>query len=569
MTVAPTTTPTAAATLAAEREGPAVIPAILLACIAFVLIRGVSSLDPTNILWIDMNDRAMHSLGWWFFRAAPWGWPPGASPDYGIEISSSIALVDGLPLLAIPFKLLGDWLPEYFQYWGWWHLACFILQAVFAVSIAHELKLNRVLGLVAALFCILQPAFLARLDVHLALSGHWVILAAIWLYVKVTPPPRWAWPLLLATVSAIHGYLLVMVFAIWVASLTQRLWLRTLTPVAAATEAVAGAVVIAAMLWACGIFMVGSVESFEFGRWRMNLLGPFNPDFWSLVLPGVETNIDEWEGANYLGIGVFALAGLAFAGPGIRQLGRLAAPRWLPIAAVAIAMGLFSLSNKIALGSIELIEIPLPEQLERFFTIFRSTGRFFWPLLYLIDFAVLAVLARRFSPRWAMTLGIVFVFAQMLDEQRGWRGMFVGESRTGTSFRTPFTSPAWAALAPHYQRVRGLPARNDVPGWRDLSWFALQNHMATAAVYLGRTDPKVEAYWLEAGRAAMRSGELDTGAIYSVTQAVANILLQHLGPDDLLAHIDGHIIFARGGKAHLAAAGIVLEPYRRPRAIDQ
>ncbi len=30
-----------------------------------------------------------------------------------------------------------------------------------------------------------------------------------------------------------------------------------------------------------------------------DLLGPINPDFWSVVLPQVETNIDEWEGANY------------------------------------------------------------------------------------------------------------------------------------------------------------------------------------------------------------------------------------------------------------------------------
>ncbi|MBK8085651.1 MAG: hypothetical protein IPK28_18455 [Devosia sp.] len=513
-----------------------------------------------------MNDRAMHTLGWWFFRAAPWGWPPGASPDYGIEIANSIALVDGLPLFAIPFKLLRDWLPEYFQYWGWWHLLSFVLQAVFAVLIAHELRLSRILALVAALFCVFQPAFLARLDVHLALSGHWVILAAVWLYVKATPPPRWAWPLLLATVSAIHGYLLVMVFATWGAALLQRLWLRRLSLLSAGIETIASAGLIAAVLWACGIFMVGSVESYDFGRWRMNLLGPINPDFWSVVLPQVETNIDEWEGANYLGIGIFALIGLGLLGPGLRHLGRLATPRYLPIVLVAGAMAVFALSNRVAFGTIELFEIALPEQLEKFLSTFRSTGRFFWPLGYLIIFGTLVIVSKRFAPRWAMILALLLVFVQIYDEQRGWRGAHIGEDRTGPSFRTPLASPAWAALAPHYLRVRGLPARNDVPGWRDLTWFAMQHGLASAAVYLGRTDPVTERYWLEQGRAAMRSGELDTGAIYSVTQDVAEILVPSLRPEDLLAHIDGHIIFARNGKAHLAAAGITLEPYRGPRA---
>lgn len=552
---------------AAARETPAVLPAILLAIAAFLLVRGPASLDPTNILWLDMNDRAMHTLGWWFFRDAPWGWPPGASPNYGIEIANSIALVDGLPLFAIPFKLLRDWLPEYFQYWGWWHLLSFVLQAAFAALIAHELRLSRILALAAALFCVFQPAFLARLDVHLALSGHWVILAGIWLYVKTTPPPRWAWPLLLGTVSAIHGYLLVMVFAIWSASLLQRLWLRRLRIGAALVETIANAAVIVGVLWACGIFMTGSVESYDFGRWRMNLLGPINPDFWSVFLPQVETNIDEWEGANYLGIGMFVLIALGLPGPGIRRLGRLAAPRFLPIVLVAVAMAVFALSNRVALGSIELFEIPLPAELERFLSTFRSTGRFFWPLGYLIIFGTLVLLARRFSPNWAMALALLLVFAQIFDEQRGWRGAYIGEDRTGTSFRTPLASPAWAALAPHYQRVRGLPARNDVPGWRDLTWFAMQHHLASAAVYLGRTDPRTERYWLEQGRLAMRSGELDPGAIYSVTQDVAEILVAHLRPEDLLARIDGHIVFARGGKAHLAAAGIALEPYRGPRAI--
>lgn len=543
-------------------EDPALLPAVLIALVLFWLVRGPASLDPGNIGWLDFGDRAMHTLGWFFYRLSPWGWPPGAS-DYGLELGNSIALVDGLPLFAIPFKALSPWLPETFQYWGWWHLACFVLQAVFAVLIAHHLGLNRILQLAAALFCLIQPAFLARLDVHLALSGHWVILAALYLYVRRSAPPLWAWPLLLATVSAIHGYLLVMVFAVWFAAFVQRLWLRTDPPLRLGLEAMFVLAATFASLWFCGVLMAGSYESFGFGRWRMNLLGPFNPDFWSLILPSLQLKPDEWEGANFVGIGIGALLLFALLTPAVKLFGRLFTPRWAPLAIVAAAMAVFALSNKVAFGPVELFTIPLPDWLMRFLTTFRSSGRFFWPLGYLIIFAVIWIVARRLGPRWATAIVLMLAFVQIYDEQRGWRGMYIDAARTGerTAFRTDLKSPAWDVLAPLYQRVRALPVENSPPLWRDLSWFAFRHHLATAAVSLGRIDPKVEAGERARGEDILRTGSYDEGAIYSLGPAEAQATIAHLRPDDAFGRVDGTILFARGGKPWLDAAGITLNPF--------
>ena len=547
-------------------EGPAVLPAILIALVLFWLVRGPASLDVGNIGWLDLDDRAMHTLGWFFYRLSPWSWPPGAS-QYGLELGNSIALVDGLPLFAIPFKALSAWLPETFQYWGWWHLTCFVLQALFAVLIAHHLGLNRILQLAATIFCIIQPAFLARLDVHMALSGHWVILAAIYLYVRKPAPPLWAWPLLLATVSAIHGYLLVMVFAVWFAALVQRLWLRSVPPHRLALEALIGIAAIVATLWFCGVLMAGSYESFGFGRWRMNILGPFNPDFWSLSLPRVSTDPEEWEGANFVGIGIGVLMLLALLSA--NRVSRLFSARWAPIAIVAVAMAIFALSNKVAFGSIELFTVPLPDWLMRFLTTFRSSGRFFWPLGYLIIFAVLVLCARRFKPAWATAIVLTLALAQIYDEQRGWRGMIIDAARTGerTAFRTYLHSPAWDALAPHYNRVRALPIQNNTPLWRDLSWFAFRNHLQTATVSLGRIDPKVEASERARGIEIVRTGSYDDGAIYTLGQDEAQATLAHLRPDDAFGRVDGVILFARGGKPWLDAAGVTLDPFIDGRGI--
>ena len=84
------------------------LAAILLGLAGFLLFVGASTLVPTNIGWLNVADRAMHTLGWMFFRAAPWAMPPGASPHLGIELASSIGMVDGLPLFALPLKLLAS-----------------------------------------------------------------------------------------------------------------------------------------------------------------------------------------------------------------------------------------------------------------------------------------------------------------------------------------------------------------------------------------------------------------------------------------------------------------------------
>src|ERR1700712_271197 len=107
------------------------VAALALGAIVFLVFAGFCVLLPTNISWIGHGDPAMHTLGWFFYRDAPWSLPPGASPRLGIELANSIALVDGLPLLAIPMKLLSPLLPHPFQYWGWWGIACFMLQGLF------------------------------------------------------------------------------------------------------------------------------------------------------------------------------------------------------------------------------------------------------------------------------------------------------------------------------------------------------------------------------------------------------------------------------------------------------
>jgi len=101
--------------------------------IGFSAVVGFRPLRPSNIRWIEGADPLQDYLGWAFFRHAPWTFPLGANPRFGLEkLGSSIFFADSIPLLALAFKPFAPFLPDPFQYLGLWLLACFLLQSYFA-----------------------------------------------------------------------------------------------------------------------------------------------------------------------------------------------------------------------------------------------------------------------------------------------------------------------------------------------------------------------------------------------------------------------------------------------------
>src|SRR5262249_6868830 len=115
-----------------------------LGVIAFLVTTGGRILDPRNIAWLQNGDPAVYFLGWHFYRNTPWLFPIGLNPRYGAELSGGIMFSDNVPGLAFVFKLFRSLLPDIFQYWGFWLLLCFVLQAWFAWLLVGLLTESRV-----------------------------------------------------------------------------------------------------------------------------------------------------------------------------------------------------------------------------------------------------------------------------------------------------------------------------------------------------------------------------------------------------------------------------------------
>jgi hypothetical protein len=136
---------------------------------------------------------------------------------------------DSNPLLALLFKPFNGWLPQTFQYFGLWLLACFVLQAWFAWKLLGLITDNPVLRLLGTGLLVFSPPMFLRTGGHLSLAGHFLILAA--LYLALHPAlarRRRAWGVLLAATALVHAYLLVMVALLWVADLFAKVMIGQL-----------------------------------------------------------------------------------------------------------------------------------------------------------------------------------------------------------------------------------------------------------------------------------------------------------------------------------------------------
>ena len=158
--------------------------ATLLGALCFFAVYGVRVLNPLYDDWLlGRGDLTQHYLGWCFYRQGAWTFPLGltdrlAYPDY-----SSVIFTDSIPLLAIVFKLLSPVLPETCQYFGWWGLGCFMLQGFFAAKLLDRLRVGSLQVLAGSVLFILSPVVIEKMFRHTALGGHWIILAAIYLFV--------------------------------------------------------------------------------------------------------------------------------------------------------------------------------------------------------------------------------------------------------------------------------------------------------------------------------------------------------------------------------------------------
>lgn len=487
-----------------------------------VALSGLRPLDPTEVGWVMKFDWVPHYFGWYFFRVEPWHWPPGRIEGYYAPFGTAVGLTDAIPLAAYMLKPLDPWLPRHFQYIGPWWLLSFTLQGAFAARLLGRWVASVPQQVLGAALLVLLPTLLARVA-HAALCSHWLLLWA--LLVATREPPRrmraaeWAGLGLLA--GMIQPYLAAMVLTLLGAVVLAG------APVAWPVRLRALAAALATTLlgwWVSGLFNLtegGALAAEGLGVFSMNLLAFINPAGWSRVLPSwpIAGVGQEVEGFHYLGLGVLALVATAVA-LRLRGARDAPAPLWSrPLIVVCLVMTAFAISPRVTLGAEVIADLtgawsaPL--------ALFRSSGRFVWPLTYLLVTWAIVTVARRLPTRAAAAALALAVGVQLADLHH-----IHVDRRNAThdplfyAWEQPFRDDRWPAIARHYRHVVLAPPPQcrpaAVPALAPSIRFAAEHGLTINSGILSRHEEVTRARYCERLAADLDAGTLADDSLYLV-----------------------------------------------------
>ena len=430
-----------------------------------LLVLGPARLDPTNLSWLD-GDPATFYIGWALFRQDPHlHWPLTFTDRLGYPLGDSIAFMDPNPLLLLLLKPLSPLLPTPFQYLGIAAVLAASLQFFFAARLFRLLLGRNVSGvLLPSVFFLIAPPMTWRLAGHYALANHWLLVAALCLFVSLQKATGdqmrkvVLWCGLLGGVAvAINAYLAFMVLVVLSAGVVTAWWrhrlgLKTASGIFAATG-------IACLISALALGLVRSDGGYAGGGYReysMNLLAPIDPGtFGALFLRSMpHFSRYQYEGYNYLGAGVLMLAVMLLPSLSHSRLRRLTAAEVVPLAVGCLALTALAVSTKITAGSVLVADLDPHETLTKYLAVFRSSGRLFWVPYYVILTAILATAFTLWRPRQAVVLITVALVVQVADTLPLRRAVREQVSR---SHPLPFHSPQWSSLGQAHANLLVVP----------------------------------------------------------------------------------------------------------------
>ncbi len=495
---------------------------------------GWALLDPTSIEWLMKLDWVPHYFGWHYFRIEPWHWPPGTITGYYAPLGTSIGLTDAIPLAAYLLKPWAALLPAHFQYIGAWWLLCFTLQGALGARLVARATPHAAVQMLGGLLFALVPTLLARIG-HAALCSHWLILWALLIASRGSTPRLRAgeWAALGLCAGLVQPYLAAMVLPLLAAAALDRHGSSGRAGVVAFAAA-AGATVTG--WWLSGLFVLegdGSLAACGLGYYSMNLLAPITPGGWSRLLPALPVAGDgqTYEGFHYLGLGLLGLMALA-AVLRVAVRRREAAPPLVgrAVAIVAVLMTAFAVSPVVTWGGAVVLDVNGPWAAP--LAAFRSSGRFFWPLTYLLLGWAIAVVARRLRPAAAAAVLLAAVVVQGYDLQDAWAARRATARDAGfQQWPRTFASPEWADVTLHRHLVLVPPPQcgaAPVP-YEAAVRFAADHGMSVNAGVIARGDDGARRRYCADLDASIQAARLAPGRVYVVHRAEAQRLTAALG----------------------------------------
>lgn len=485
---------------------------MLIGVICFILLYGIQILDFTYIDWLYAGeDLTQHFLGWEFFRKSAWSFPYiGLIEGVVYPAKISVLYSDSIPIFAILFKAISPILPAQFQYFGLWGLMCFALQGGISSLLIYRVTARKDLSIIGSILFVLSPVLLDKMFRYTSLSAHWLILLGILIcfaWKDATYKKRLAaWTAIISISAMVHCYFIPMIGILLLYDVAQNHVVNKEWKKAIMMLAIPGTAGLICMFFIGAFYGGVGIYGGGVGDFGFNLNAFFNSYGWSQFLPTLPTATDgQYEGFAYLGIGgmILLAAGLLWYGYKVfcqmkNKALHITFAKALPYLLV-LAYLLISMMTRISFNDVTLLYIKLPHIPENVISIFRSCGRFIWPLWYLILFFSLKQLAEYpFKKLYTCVFAVGCMALQLLDLS----GAYSRIHQTFASrvaYVTSLTNQIWKNLGGGQNAFKHIIIVDDFYRWGeenqldmlyDISIYAAESNLTLNDTYLARKDGK-------------------------------------------------------------------------------
>jgi hypothetical protein len=535
----------------------------------FLLLFGSKTLAFSHVAWIYRigGDLFQHQLGWEWFRQSPWRFPLGRIEAYGYPFGTYLTYTDSIPLLGIPFKLLSPWLGNNFQYLGFWNLLSLIGQMLVGMFIIQEFSPSIFQRILGASLLVLSPPLLFRTFGHDALTAQWIILAAIWLVIlEYRRHTLWrgAWLVLFALALLVHLYFVAMLLPFWIIHLFFRTHRNGEKRFAWLAEVLATLGLFLLTCTSLGLFSLkmDTLQGNGLNYYTWNLNGFFNPLNFSTFLKELAAGTNgQYEGYSYLGLGNLFLLPIGLVFTLQKDYSRRHASFLVPLGIAAGVLALFALSNQAYVNTQMIWNISLPGFAQRLFSLFQSTGRFIWPVFYLLVlFGLISILRNMRAPTLIL---LVALGLQLIDVQPLY---FMKKNSVLDQYQTSLQADFWKAAAGTNRHIILLPVYSEAGNiYEPIAIYARQNNLTLNYGYFSRGPYGAMMQYGQAAWDNLKAGKADPETLYIFWEAEGQKAAgEYLARSMLICQVDGlRVVFSAENKvrgANVDLAGICTSP---------
>ena len=514
----------------------------LIGLLTFIIIYGLTPLNVTNDSWImagyDEKDIIQHYSGWIAYRNSDRTFPLGMAMDMAWGDGTCISFTDSIPWVAIAFKLIRRFLPDTFQYFGIYALFCYIMQGIAAFNIIYYKCRNTIYSAIGTTLFTFAPILLERSFRHTALGSQWLILFAILIFLVHRDTPHkihyLGYLALLVLAVGIHPYFLPPIAVFFLASViydvTRKQFMAPVFFIAS---------LFITYFSGCLIGVLGTntnVSRDGYGYYSMNLNALINPtscgDYvWSSFQKVYPQILGNYDGFNYLGagiiVGLFLLFIFTLAYGNKKNIWQFIKRNFI-LLLFLLCCFLFAISNVVTLNDKILLDIPLPQWMEKLCGIFRASSRIFYPVYYCIFICIVYGIWQFSVSRLSKTkayfiLGLIMAI-QLFDIHS-----CIIEKHQMMNKNASYTSLLDdQVLNDILQNNQYLILDNYSGDSRSLAVVALKNHMK-----LYYSTANSGAYWsaynnsIEIASTAKETGEIKSYVIVTSDAATAGSYLKH------------------------------------------